>query len=153
MRLCSKCKEEGVHSDSGHQIVKVRVPKPGDVVHAARCCGCHTAPIIGTQFRCGKCAGYGICGECMERGVHSEHESSIMPLTCHDCEQLVDIEGYWCVTCKSYLCSNCRKKEDHSDHTINQCLGIFEGSGDFVQKIRRIYNLTNNLNKDTEKNQ
>ena len=129
--ICSTCNKKGVHSDSGHNIARVISPKPGDVVHEAGCDGCNTYPIIGRRYKCGTCAEYDLCGECVEKGIHSEHKSSIKPLSCDDCKEKLDKEGYMCVTCDNLnFCRICKEKDGHSGHEMVQCLEIYKESLD-----------------------
>ena len=123
--ICSSCKDKGVHSDSGHYIGREVTPKPGDVVNHAGCDGCNTIPIIGTRYKCGICADHDLCGECMDKGIHSEHQSSIKPLSCDDCNDVLYKVGYRCITCKNNICGKCKEEDSHSGHEIVQCLSIF----------------------------
>merc|ERR1712043_142207 len=80
----------------------------------------------------------------------SEHETTMKPLACDDCKDVLDKEGYLCFICKNYLCKDCKTKEGHSGHRIVQTLGIFEGHGEFVTMLKEYYHLSDNQNGNRE---
>ena len=117
-----------MHSDSGHFIARLTTPKPGDVVQNTACDGCNAFPIIGVRYKCRICADYDLCGKCAEKKEnHTEHKLSIQPLSCDDCKDQLDKEGYKCMTCKnSYFCGNCMQKSGHVGHDFVSSLEVFK---------------------------
>ncbi|KAJ8047380.1 ZZ-type zinc finger-containing protein P35G2.11c [Holothuria leucospilota] len=131
--LCQCCKEKGVHPDHKFKEISGR-----EYVHKnIQCNGCGERHIKGDRYRCKSCVYFNICKTCRENGEHPEHEFEIFDgseiahyfVRCNSCEEgpIIGVR-FKCDLCEDYnLCSCCKNKQVHQDHTFKEIATGDEG--------------------------